>query len=115
MLDPLIESWSDAALLSESDPHRFRVCESVFSSPDELDRALVNWDVSGAEFLVAFSGAGALDDVLVSVRRGSNLLDRVLALLIEPIAAHNGELAALMPTTLTTVIEGTCDARPPVH
>jgi hypothetical protein len=67
--------------------------DSVFSSSDKLDAALVRWDASGAEFLVAFTGTGVLDDVLVPVHRANSLLDKVLPWLLLPIAEHNGEVS----------------------
>ncbi|BCF95888.1 hypothetical protein PPGU19_004570 [Paraburkholderia sp. PGU19] len=76
--------------LSAFGPHPL---ESVLSSLDEIDAELTRWDASGAEFLVAFSGAGVLDDVLVTTNRVNSVLDKLLPWLLAPIAEHNGELS----------------------
>ncbi|MDR6472135.1 hypothetical protein J2777_005876 [Paraburkholderia graminis] len=65
----------------------------VFSSLVELDAALTRWDASGAEFFVAFSGAGTLDDGQVTVHRANSLFDKVLPWLLAPFKKHNGEIS----------------------
>ncbi|WP_124715355.1 hypothetical protein [Burkholderia stagnalis] len=101
--------------LSVFGPHPL---ESVFSSLDEIDAEITRWDASGAEFLVGFSGAGVLDDVLVPIHRANTLLDKVLPWLLAPFAEHNGDLSpnlsvdsALEPL-LRAHVEGLLRGRP---